>query len=83
LKAQDALRKAFLKFDAWIDPYSLMELEPFVIGSVNSRAFRERNYESLISNLVRILKSQEIEDADTKAREIAEYIIFMCRKGCD
>ncbi|MGC8572867.1 MAG: hypothetical protein C0172_01550 [Caldisphaera sp.] len=81
MRAHDALRKAFIKFNVPADPYSLMELESFVISSRN-KGKNSSNYISLISNLETMLVRQEIENASQISKKIADFVLDLCKDGC-
>lgn len=81
MRAHDALRRAFTKFNAYADPFTLMELEPFVLTAVkegeNGQAIR-----SLIDNVRVILARSDDPDPDNRAKAIVEYVIRLCGGGC-
>ncbi|PMP90390.1 MAG: hypothetical protein C0171_05150 [Caldisphaera sp.] len=85
MKAHDALRKAFIKYNIGADPYSVMELETFVISSRNEKqnGLSGKNYQSLVSNLLDLLNREEVENPDILAKKIADYVLILCEKGCD
>ncbi|AFZ70393.1 hypothetical protein Calag_0638 [Caldisphaera lagunensis DSM 15908] len=82
MRAHDALRKTFLKFNVQADPYTLMELESFVIISRNKDK-NNKNYQSLVSNLELVLTRQEIDNAKDISKKMADFILDLCKDGCE
>ncbi len=81
MRVHDALRKAFTRFNAYADPFTLMELETFVLSAVkdgkDSTAAR-----SLIDNVRSILVRSEDPDPENRAKAIVEYVLRLCDGGC-
>lgn len=82
MRVHDALRKAFTKYNAYADPFTLMELETFVQAAVREGP-QGNSMKSLVDNIEVILRRSEDPDAETKAREIADYVLQLCSSGCD
>ncbi|MGC9072379.1 MAG: hypothetical protein ACP5HK_06810 [Acidilobus sp.] len=81
MRVHDALRKAFTKYNAYADPFTLMELESFVISAIRdgegSAAQR-----SLTDNVRLILARSDDPDPDGKAKAIVNYVLELCYRGC-
>ncbi len=82
MKAHDALRKTFLRFNIQADPYTLLELENFVIVSRNKDK-NSKYYQTLVSNLELVLTRQEIDNAKDISKKMADYIMNLCKDGCE
>jgi hypothetical protein len=81
VRVHDALRKAFIKYNAYADPFTLMEIENFVTAALKDGP-ESSSMRTLIDNLEVILRRSEDPDAEGKARQIAEYVIQLCSSGC-
>ncbi len=81
MRVHDALRKAFIKFNAYADPFTLMELEPFVLTAMKEGKGGSAA-RSLIDNVRTILVRSEDPDPDNRARAIVDYVMRLCDGGC-
>lgn len=81
MRPHDALRKAFVKYNAYADPFTLMELETFVVAA-SKEGPDGPSFRNLVDNIGVILRRSEDPDAEGKALEIARYVLELCSKGC-
>lgn len=80
MRVHDALRRAFAKYGAYADPWTLMELEQFVASALRGGS---SSLENLVTNVEAVLARSEDPDARAKAREIVSYVLELCRERCD
>ena len=80
MRVHDALRRAFAKYGAYADPWTLMELEQFVASALRGGS---SGLENLVTNVEAVLARSEDPDARAKAREIVSYVLELCRERCD
>ena len=81
MRIHDALRRAFAKYGAYADPWTLMELEQFVASAL--RGGEGSSLENLVTNVEAVLARSEDPNARDKAKEIVSYVLELCRERCD
>ncbi|MFP3286646.1 MAG: hypothetical protein RXP86_05290 [Acidilobus sp.] len=81
MRVHDALRKAFTKFNAYADPFTLMELEGFVLSALKEGEPGQAQ-RTLIDNVRDVLARSDDPDPEGRAKAIVEYILQLCSRGC-
>ncbi|MGC9209970.1 MAG: hypothetical protein ACP5FT_01705 [Acidilobus sp.] len=81
MRVHDALRKAFTRYNAYADPFTLMELESFVLSALRD-GLGSTAEKSLVDNVKTILERADDPDPDGKARAIVSYVLELCSRGC-